>query len=65
MEHKVLSSIREIVSLSIIGTLMLFFIAEIVLYKMCSLSIPSLSSPLPALPLYYGTGVRSAELHDF
>jgi len=33
MEHNVLSSIREIVSLSIIGTLMLFFIAEIVLVQ--------------------------------
>ncbi len=30
MEHKGLSSIGEIVGLTIIGTLMLFFIAEIV-----------------------------------
>jgi hypothetical protein len=31
MEHRILSPIREIIGLSFIGTLVLFFIAEIVL----------------------------------
>lgn len=31
---------------------------------MCSLSIPSSSSPFRALPFYYGTGVTIAESHE-